>query len=88
MKDCLVETGPEGNTFTDDSDIRFSVKTFPKDGAVVISEILTDKGNMIVPIKVKREGNYMDANGIEQFIDTNSAASTNGRNVKVCGSTL
>jgi murein DD-endopeptidase MepM/ murein hydrolase activator NlpD/vacuolar-type H+-ATPase subunit H len=57
-------------------------KTFPKDSAVVISEILTSKGNMIVPIWVKREGNYIDANGIEQFVDTNFAASAYGRNVK------
>ena len=58
-------------------------KTNPKQSVVAITDIETEKGNMIVPIWINQEGNYIDIDlGTDVVTETNFVASAYGRNVK------
>lgn len=58
-------------------------KTNPTESVVVITDILTDKGHMIIPVWVSQDGTYLDVE-IGKSINekTNFVASAYGRNVK------
>ncbi len=57
-------------------------KTNPKDSVVVITEYMTNKGELIVPVWVGQEGNYIDVDVGEVQLITNFVATAYGRNVK------
>lgn len=57
-------------------------KTHPTESVVIISDILTDKGEMIVPVWINQEGNYIDVNLGEVVSKTNFVASAYGRDVR------
>ena len=57
-------------------------KTHPKESVVVITDIKTAKGEMIIPIWVNQEGNFVDVDLSEKNIKTNFVASSYGRSVK------
>ncbi|MBQ3519717.1 MAG: hypothetical protein IJA31_10405 [Clostridia bacterium] len=57
-------------------------KTNPKDSVVVITEYMTNKGELIVPVWVGQEGNYIDVDVGEMQLITNFVATAYGRNVK------
>ncbi len=58
-------------------------KTNPTQSVVAITDVITEKGNMIVPVWINQEGNYIDVDfGIDVVTDTNFVASAYGRNVK------
>lgn len=58
-------------------------KTNPTQSVVAITDIITTKGNMIVPVWIHQEGNYVDIDlGVDVVTDTNFVASAYGRNVK------
>ncbi len=57
-------------------------KTHPTESVVVIGEISTSKGEMIVPVWVNQEGNYIDVDLTEKVENTNFVASAYGRNIK------
>lgn len=58
-------------------------KTHPTESVVAITDIETDKGNMVVPVWVNQQGNYIDIDlgeGIKK--EANFVASAYGRNLK------
>ena len=57
-------------------------KTHPTESVVVITDIMTSKGEMIVPVWVAQEGNYLDVELGDLALDTNFVASAYGRKVK------
>lgn len=57
-------------------------KTHPTESVVIISDILTDKGEMIVPVWINQEGNYIDVDLGEVVSKTNFVASAYGRDVR------
>ncbi|MBO5020604.1 MAG: hypothetical protein J6D52_08065 [Clostridia bacterium] len=58
-------------------------KTHPTESVVAITDIQTDKGNMIVPVWVNQSGNYIDIElGETVHQNTNFVASAYGRDVK------
>lgn len=58
-------------------------KTHPTESVVAITNINTDKGNMVIPIWVNQSGNYVDIELGENIkTDTNFVASAYGRNIK------
>ena len=57
-------------------------KTHPTQSVVLITNVLTAKGNLIIPIWINQEGNYMDVDLGEQVLRTNFIASAYGRNVQ------
>lgn len=57
-------------------------KTHPEESVVEITEMQTNKGNVVVPIWINQEGNYLDSNIGDVVLNTNFIASAYGRNVK------
>ena len=58
-------------------------KTHPTESVVAITDVITEKGNMIIPVWVNQEGNYIDFNIDEEVLEnTNFVASAYGRNLK------
>ena len=57
-------------------------KTHPTESVVVITDIMTSKGEMIVPVWIDQEGNYIDLDLEESIESTNFVASAYGRNIK------
>ena len=57
-------------------------KTHPKESVVIISDIITSKGEIIIPIWVNQEGNYIDVELGEVIDKTNFVASAYGRDLK------
>ncbi len=58
-------------------------KTHPKESVVVLTDITTSKGHMIIPVWVSQDGTYLDVEiGKSIPINTNFVASAYGRNVK------
>ena len=58
-------------------------KTHPSESVVVITDVITEKGNMIIPVWVNQEGNYIDFEIGEEVVEnTNFVATAYGRNVK------
>ena len=55
-------------------------KTHPKDSVVIVTDILTAKGEMIVPIWANQSGNYIDLELGDVSLKANIAASAYGRN--------
>ena len=57
-------------------------KTHPKESVVLITDIVTRKGEIIVPVWANQEGNYIDVQFGEVVKKTNFAASVYGRDIK------
>ena len=58
-------------------------KTHPKESVVAITDIQTDKGEVILPIWINQDGNYLDFETGEEYNGkTNFVASAYGRNIK------
>ncbi len=58
-------------------------KTHPTESVKMITDIITEKGDMIIPIWVNQEGNYIDFDIEEEIVkNTNFVASAYGRNIK------
>lgn len=57
-------------------------KTHPVDSVVIISDVMTSNGEMIVPIWVNQEGNYIDVEMGSVSTNANFVASAYGRSVK------
>ena len=57
-------------------------KTHPTESVVLISDIMTSKGEVIIPIWVNQEGNYIDVELGEVSLSTNFVASAYGRDIK------
>ena len=57
-------------------------KTHPAESVVIITEVLTTKGEIVVPIWINQEGTYLDVNFNENSANTNFVASSYGRNIK------
>ena len=55
-------------------------KTHPKDSVVIITDILTEKGDMIIPVWANQTGNYIDLDLGDISLNTNFVASAYGRN--------
>lgn len=58
-------------------------KTHPTESVVAITDIQTDKGEMIIPVWINQEGNYLDLEIGEEIVEnTNFVATAYGRNIK------
>lgn len=57
-------------------------KTHPADSVVVITEIMTTKGEMIIPVWANQEGSYIDVDLEVKNEKTNFVASSYGRDIK------
>ncbi len=57
-------------------------KTNPSESVVVITDITTSNGDMIIPVWVNQEANYIDIDFKEKYTKANFVASSYGRNVK------
>ena len=57
-------------------------KTHPTDSVVVITEIMTTKGEMIIPVWANQEGSYIDVDLEVKNEKTNFVASSYGRDIK------
>lgn len=55
-------------------------KTHPKDSVVIVTDISTAKGDMIVPVWANQAGNYIDLDLGDISLNTNFVASAYGRN--------
>ena len=55
-------------------------KTHPKDSVVIVTDISTAKGDMIVPVWANQAGNYIDIDLGNISLNTNFVASAYGRN--------
>ena len=55
-------------------------KTHPKDSVVIVTDISTAKGDMIVPVWANQAGNYIDLDLGNISLNTNFVASAYGRN--------
>lgn len=55
-------------------------KTHPKDSVVIVTDISTTKGDMIVPVWANQAGNYIDLDLGDISLNTNFVASAYGRN--------
>lgn len=57
-------------------------KTHPEDSVVIVTDILTSRGEMVIPIWANQSGNYIDLDFGDISIETNFVASAYGRNTK------
>lgn len=58
-------------------------KTHPTESVVAITDIQTEKGEMIIPVWINQEGNYLDLEIGEEIVEnTNFVATAYGRNIK------
>ena len=58
-------------------------KTNPTESVVVLTDIVTDKGHMIIPVWVSQDGTYLDVDvGKSITVKTNFVATAYGRNIK------
>ena len=55
-------------------------KTHPQDSVVIITDIKTSNGDMIIPVWANQSGNYIDLDLGDISLDTNFVASAYGRN--------
>ena len=55
-------------------------KTHPQDSVVIITDIKTENGDMIIPVWANQSGNYIDLDLGDISLDTNFVASAYGRN--------
>ncbi len=79
MSKELLEKIPEA---INDPVLILKSKTHPTESVVVITDIMTSKGEMIVPVWINQEGNYIDIDLEESITSTNFVASAYGRNIK------
>lgn len=79
MSEELLKKIPEA---INDPVLIIKSKTHPTESVVVITDIMTSKGEMIVPVWIDQEGNYIDLDLEESITHTNFVASAYGRNIK------